>query len=415
MLSIVFPRKPSRPSEDTSLGPRIVMNSSKSTWPSPGRRKYQCELKCCWNWPAAPDEINITPLFFFPWPQWVKSWWHQRKLPHILKYHWEHKILAISVHLIPHIWSYFPVFPYLNAQPALTPHLNGHPSHLLYLLDTNTSQYTWQKYSFPPLFLPPVTHSLRHQALHLFHACACSTPLVNSISRPFSKTVVGRRPQGSLYLVRTTTYCGVAVRSPARTSHSLPHTSLPPQSTADDVYKCPWRLWPNIRKPLQDGIRVPLCPSLSFTPRLWTKCPASAKPQALYMLFPPPRMPSPLVYLMNTISFSKMELEYRALFSVFLTLIILARVVSPYTLTCVCHRTYQPVTQPPVCMPFPHLHCELCKVGDPVWNLFVHRPQWRALSTYLQNEWMIPLACFPFAQLCIFHLTLDESLVSDLP
>lgn len=36
MLSIVFPRKPSLPSDDTSLGPRMVINSSKSTWPSPG-------------------------------------------------------------------------------------------------------------------------------------------------------------------------------------------------------------------------------------------------------------------------------------------------------------------------------------------------------------------------------------------
>lgn len=49
MLSIVFPRKPSRPSEDTSLGPRMVMNSSKSTWPSPGRRKCKYELKTSGN------------------------------------------------------------------------------------------------------------------------------------------------------------------------------------------------------------------------------------------------------------------------------------------------------------------------------------------------------------------------------
>lgn len=35
MLSMVLPRKPSLLSEDRSLGPSIVMNSSKSTWPSP--------------------------------------------------------------------------------------------------------------------------------------------------------------------------------------------------------------------------------------------------------------------------------------------------------------------------------------------------------------------------------------------
>lgn len=38
MVSIVLPRKPSLVSEDRSLGPRMVMNSLKSTWPSPGTR-----------------------------------------------------------------------------------------------------------------------------------------------------------------------------------------------------------------------------------------------------------------------------------------------------------------------------------------------------------------------------------------
>lgn len=38
MLSMVLPRKPSLLSDDRSLGPSIVMNSSKSTWPSPGDR-----------------------------------------------------------------------------------------------------------------------------------------------------------------------------------------------------------------------------------------------------------------------------------------------------------------------------------------------------------------------------------------
>lgn len=41
MLSMVLPRKPSLLSDDRSLGPSIVMNSSKSTWPSPaGRHTY---------------------------------------------------------------------------------------------------------------------------------------------------------------------------------------------------------------------------------------------------------------------------------------------------------------------------------------------------------------------------------------
>lgn len=39
MLSIVLPRKPSLVSEERSLGPNIVMNSSKSTCPSPASRK----------------------------------------------------------------------------------------------------------------------------------------------------------------------------------------------------------------------------------------------------------------------------------------------------------------------------------------------------------------------------------------
>lgn len=38
MLSMVLPRNPSLLSEDRSLGPSIVMNSSKSTWPSPAGR-----------------------------------------------------------------------------------------------------------------------------------------------------------------------------------------------------------------------------------------------------------------------------------------------------------------------------------------------------------------------------------------
>lgn len=35
MLSMVLPKNPSLLSDDSSLGPSIVMNSSKSTWPSP--------------------------------------------------------------------------------------------------------------------------------------------------------------------------------------------------------------------------------------------------------------------------------------------------------------------------------------------------------------------------------------------
>lgn len=39
MVSIVFPRKPSLVSDDRSLGPRMVINSLKSTWPSPDTSK----------------------------------------------------------------------------------------------------------------------------------------------------------------------------------------------------------------------------------------------------------------------------------------------------------------------------------------------------------------------------------------
>lgn len=39
MLSIVLPRKPSLVSDERSLGPSIVTNSSKSTCPSPAARK----------------------------------------------------------------------------------------------------------------------------------------------------------------------------------------------------------------------------------------------------------------------------------------------------------------------------------------------------------------------------------------
>lgn len=39
MLSIVLPKKPSLVSEETSLGPNIVINSSKSTCPSPASRR----------------------------------------------------------------------------------------------------------------------------------------------------------------------------------------------------------------------------------------------------------------------------------------------------------------------------------------------------------------------------------------
>lgn len=43
MLSIVLPKKPSLVSEETSLGPNIVINSSKSTCPSPAsRREHTC-------------------------------------------------------------------------------------------------------------------------------------------------------------------------------------------------------------------------------------------------------------------------------------------------------------------------------------------------------------------------------------
>lgn len=42
MVSIVLPRKPSLVSDDSSLGPRIVMNSSKSTCPSPEKKENNC-------------------------------------------------------------------------------------------------------------------------------------------------------------------------------------------------------------------------------------------------------------------------------------------------------------------------------------------------------------------------------------
>lgn len=45
MLSMVLPRKPSLLSDDRSLGPSIVMNSSKSTWPSPGDRQTHTETQ----------------------------------------------------------------------------------------------------------------------------------------------------------------------------------------------------------------------------------------------------------------------------------------------------------------------------------------------------------------------------------
>lgn len=41
MLSMVLPRNPSLLSDDRSLGPSIVMNSSKSTWPSPVGNAHQ--------------------------------------------------------------------------------------------------------------------------------------------------------------------------------------------------------------------------------------------------------------------------------------------------------------------------------------------------------------------------------------
>lgn len=60
MVSIVLPRKPSLVSDDRSLGPRIVMNSSKSTCPSPDTRKHSKLLTAddglvhchtgCWVW-----------------------------------------------------------------------------------------------------------------------------------------------------------------------------------------------------------------------------------------------------------------------------------------------------------------------------------------------------------------------------
>lgn len=44
MVSIVLPRKPSLVSDDRSLGPRIVMNSLKSTCPSPDTMKQKKEI-----------------------------------------------------------------------------------------------------------------------------------------------------------------------------------------------------------------------------------------------------------------------------------------------------------------------------------------------------------------------------------
>lgn len=45
MLSMVLPRNPSLLSDDRSLGPSIVMNSSKSTWPSPAGRQTHTQKK----------------------------------------------------------------------------------------------------------------------------------------------------------------------------------------------------------------------------------------------------------------------------------------------------------------------------------------------------------------------------------
>lgn len=51
-----------------------------------------------------------------------------------------------------------------------------------------------------------------------------------------------------------------------------------------------------------------------------------------------------------------------------------------------------------------HLDCELCKVRDLLWNFFVYSAPWWTLSMYLQNEWMLPLACFFFVHVSIYYI-----------
>lgn len=76
MLSMVLPRKPSLLSEDRSLGPSIVMNSSKSTWPSPvghtGSSKERQRFRRTHKVAARPQR-NHTFTSLFPWQKQSRS------------------------------------------------------------------------------------------------------------------------------------------------------------------------------------------------------------------------------------------------------------------------------------------------------------------------------------------------------
>lgn len=68
-----------------------------------------------------------------------------------------------------------------------------------------------------------------------------------------------------------------------------------------------------------------------------------------------------------------------------------------------------------------HLNCELCKVRDLLWNFFVYSAPWWTLSMYLQNEWMLSLACFFFVHVIhwssiywIFHASANTDQKIDL-
>lgn len=58
MLSIVLPRKPSLVSDERSLGPSIVTNSSKSTCPSPA----EARKTCVWQPTSFPLTIQATHI-----------------------------------------------------------------------------------------------------------------------------------------------------------------------------------------------------------------------------------------------------------------------------------------------------------------------------------------------------------------
>lgn len=112
--------------------------------------------------------------------------------------------------------------------------------------------------------------------------------------------------------------------------------------------------------------------------------------------------------LRNIISFSEMELIYHVpLLFFFLTFISLDRVVSPSTFMYIYHRTYQPVFQvTDLHAYFPPAPWALQGPGPSLKRLCIFHIM--AGTQYdLQNEWMIPLACFFFAQFRIFHARSD--------